>query len=540
MKPFLLLFLALLLGGSAFAQIASDDIDPKKLQKFLQDKAMEAQAGGEAFEMEPDNVREYLQEFGVDKEELKELDDEGIMNLLMTGLGMRRAAPFSDKALKGLEIPEGLRVEAFGEDLMERIEADEPGLTMDRIRELMVEYGADKEKVDAIPIEEFNDLVGQMMGQPPTPQDEKDTYRALRVQFEELLEGHRPAVTKAYESTVGMFDGEDLLAHGIVVDARGFILSKASELKDAEKLVCYIQGKEVPANVIKTWEPHDLALVFVEAENLVPIQWTQNALPPVGSFIASPNYNDDEPIGIGLVAVAPRSLRSNDLPFLGVGLEVDGDTVFFPVIAPDQAAEQAGLKAGDRVLLLNGKKPTSTAAFIAEIERQEPGDEITLKIQRDDEVLEKNVVLGSRTREISPMAQDLERMNKMSGEVSKVRAGFPKILQTDLPIEPNQIGGPLADLRGDVIGMNIARAGRIETYAIPASVILELLAPISFSQLAKEQTKPDAALAGKPKPAEASGPDRDELLDAMKAVKEAQRALEQAQEALQGALDAVK
>ena len=42
-------------------------------------------------------------------------------------------------------------------------------------------------------------------------------------------------------------------------------------------------------------------------------------------------------------------------------------------------------------------------------------------------------------------------------------------------LKPNECGGPLVDLDGRVIGLNIARAGRTETYAIPSEVILQLL-----------------------------------------------------------------
>ena len=38
---------------------------------------------------------------------------------------------------------------------------------------------------------------------------------------------------------------------------------------------------------------------------------------------------------------------------------------------------------------------------------------------------------------------------------------------------PEDCGGPLVDLEGRVLGINIARAGRVESYALPASVVRE-------------------------------------------------------------------
>ena len=55
--------------------------------------------------------------------------------------------------------------------------------------------------------------------------------------------------------------------------------------------------------------------------------------------------------------------------------------------------------------------------------------------------------------------------------LSDRRTGFPAVLQHDTVLEPNQCGGPLIDLSGKAIGINIARAGRTESYAIPDDVL---------------------------------------------------------------------
>jgi len=566
MKPQLSLFslLALLFvfAGSALAQIAPADIKPDKLQQFLQEKA---QAADGELDMTPDGIRKLLKEFGVDPKELEGLDDPGVMGLLMQGLGLRRAAPFSKEALEGLEVPKGLRVEAFGKELMKKIESED--VEWSDLRALLIEFGADKDEVAELKDEDLNDMVSQMMGNPPVSAEEKRIRTALREQFDELLEGHRPAVVRVYDSTVGFFDGQvdeddtNLLCHGIVVDARGFALSKASELKDATNLTANIQSNSLPATVVKTWEKHDLALVFVDAKDLVPVQWTSKKLPPVGTFIASPNYNSSEPIGVGLVAVAPRSLSNTGLPFLGIGLAMAEEDVIVTQVLPDSAADKGGLLKDDRVLKLNGIKPGSTAAFIAEIERHEPGDNVKIQLKRGDDTKSLDVELGSRNVQESKMAPDLERMNKMSGATSEVRSGFPKVFQTDLPVEPNQMGGPVADLRGHVIGMNIARAGRIETYAIPSSVILALLSPLDFSKLAKTQRqKLNAAKEGKPSAtasAAVAGSSKNagenatlasddmsairaQLVASLKALAQAREAVQQAENASREALEALR
>ena len=68
----------------------------------------------------------------------------------------------------------------------------------------------------------------------------------------------------------------------------------------------------------------------------------------------------------------------------------------------------------------------------------------------------------------------------MGGERSDFRDGFPSVIQTDIALEPEDQGGPVVTLDGEIIGLNIARAGRIKTYTLPSEVILELLEDVDF------------------------------------------------------------
>ena len=45
-------------------------------------------------------------------------------------------------------------------------------------------------------------------------------------------------------------------------------------------------------------------------------------------------------------------------------------------------------------------------------------------------------------------------------------------MQHDTVLDPDECGGPLLDTKGNVVGINIARAGRVVSYALPSSLIL--------------------------------------------------------------------
>jgi hypothetical protein len=66
----------------------------------------------------------------------------------------------------------------------------------------------------------------------------------------------------------------------------------------------------------------------------------------------------------------------------------------------------------------------------------------------------------------------------MSGGVSGRRRGFPEALRHDARILPDACGGPLLDLDGRAVGVNIAAHDLTCTLAIPASRVRALLAEL--------------------------------------------------------------
>jgi S1-C subfamily serine protease len=66
-------------------------------------------------------------------------------------------------------------------------------------------------------------------------------------------------------------------------------------------------------------------------------------------------------------------------------------------------------------------------------------------------------------------------MNRLGAILSRRNDSFPLVFQHDTPLFPEQCGGPVLDLRGNVIGLNIARQGRAASLAIPASAMATIV-----------------------------------------------------------------
>ena len=75
-------------------------------------------------------------------------------------------------------------------------------------------------------------------------------------------------------------------------------------------------------------------------------------------------------------------------------------------------------------------------------------------------------------------------MNQMGTSISARRDGFPAVIQHDSPLTANTCGGPLVSLEGKVIGINIARSGRVESFALPSDVVQSYLEDLKAGKYA--------------------------------------------------------
>jgi serine protease Do len=307
-----------------------------------------------------------------------------------------------------------------------------------------------------------------------------------------LKNAFKDVVVSANAATVLVRCAGKNVALGTVVSADGYVLTKASELM-GDPAVVLRDATERPATVVGVAEDHDLALLKVDGRGLTPVKWAAGAKTVVGQWVATTGMLD-APSAIGVLSVGPRKIPARS-GLLGV-LLADGGGAGAKVmqVVPDSPAEKAGIKVDDLIARVNDKAVDSREALVTTIRGFMPGQEVTLGVKRGEKQLDVRARLVGG---VGPGAR-AEMMNQMGGPLSLRNANFPTVLQHDTVLTPMQCGGPLVGLDGKVVGVNIARAGRVESYAVPADVILALLPDLESGKLApRSQEKPTTKPAEK-------------------------------------------
>jgi serine protease Do len=202
-----------------------------------------------------------------------------------------------------------------------------------------------------------------------------------------------------------------------------------------------------------------------------------------------------DPVAIGIVSVQIRNVQVKGRGFLGVSLTSDERGLKIREIVAGGPAKASGLLIEDRILELDGKKLDSTFTFTRLVSDRKAGDKVHLKLQRGEVIIEKEIALGDRGSVPGAGRSGIDPNNYMGSKISKRRTDFAAVMQTDLPLQATQCGGPVTDLDGNVVGVVIARSGRVETMVLPSDTIRQVLESVDFSK----EEKPTVAKTEAPK-----------------------------------------
>lgn len=324
--------------------------------------------------------------------------------------------------------------------------------------ELRVPFDVDRESAPKV---ELPDYVRNELSKPTAIEQLAD----LPSEFSDL-EAELDDACVEISSTLS--DGEELTIVGTLIKATPYVVSKNSMVGQNPSVT--IAGSIVKLEVLERDRGNDLVLLKSPAENALGIDITSGVgeVPSIGSFLITPELT-----GPGLISVMSTqpfaSLKQQSRGFLGVmpaDYKSKGGAVLQQV-TKDGAAERAGLEVGDVVTKLNEAAITTHRDMRRYLGTLDPNATVIATIIRGDEELEKTIRLGASPSSSNHAA---DQMNK-SGR----RDGFSNVIPHDADLKPANCGGPLFDLDGNFVGLNIARNSRVRSYAIPRSIIQQLV-----------------------------------------------------------------
>jgi serine protease Do len=286
--------------------------------------------------------------------------------------------------------------------------------------------------------------------------------KVTNAQADQIFKTLRAVNFEAKEVVYPIYSGRERVAYGISI-GDGKLLTKASEIISARGLFTVNRAKEaMMAQILGFYAEHDLAVLKVLGLKASAAKWADAETLNEGAFLASVR-SDGEAQAMGVLSVRERSIKSTDQGFLGVRMDRNeaGKGVRVENVERDSAAAAAGIRPGDVITMIEGKK---VKGFY----------ELSTRLLRDNKSMKvKPTLKGREVQENEP--RRLQRMDRMSGSQSRVRDDFGNVLQSDMELEANDAGLPVVDLEGRIVGMVIARAGRISTLILPGDDIAKTL-----------------------------------------------------------------
>lgn len=296
-----------------------------------------------------------------------------------------------------------------------------------------------------------------------------------------LLDKMNKVVAPTAPSVVAFMADNKLVAMGTVI-APGVVVTKLSEYELAKRkfsVVLTDVGKNVyDYRCLVVMREHDLMVVAAPGLKAPAVKLDRCKEVEVGDMVMSVSPLG-EALDCGIVSVAERSLRDEDVPYLGIATDPGWTNGGVKVVGVEAGAggHKSGLLAGDVILKINGKDVVGATGVRVAMTGIKPEEAFPVLIERDGKSVAMDMIATKRptpARRKVPR-RILETMDSMGNPRSVRRDGFPAVIQTDMPIPPEFTGCPVVDLEGKVVGIALSRAGRVETYVLPVWVCRSII-----------------------------------------------------------------
>ena len=292
---------------------------------------------------------------------------------------------------------------------------------------------------------------------------------------------HKTILTKV-RSIVEILSDNRIVAFGLVVDKDGWVLTKRTVLTGPtgpQRITCRLgDGKQFDARVVGESGAHDLALLKIPAAGLAAVLWGDADDLKVGRLIASLGPGPECLHYAVVAAVGCKNpgikgelpIRVEPAPAGTKSVQCSG----FPKERLDIDEVRGSLRPGDRITHVDDIATATVAEFATACDRRMQGPDslagewVKLTVERERKVEYVFVPLVAGPAPL-PIPWRDARWNLR-------RNGFPVVFCHDGGIASDRCGGPVVDRSGNVLGVNIARADPMQTFAIPSDVVQKVIA----------------------------------------------------------------
>lgn len=324
--------------------------------------------------------------------------------------------------------------------------------------ELTIPFDVQREGAPAVPLPKYE---GQTLA--PTV-----GYRELADLPEQFAELESKLDDSCLEITSSFGDEETLAVVGTMIRNTRLVISKSSRIGRHPKATR--DGDTIPLEILHRDATNDL--VILQAPKAlqygITLDFDVEQRLPAGRFLIAPDANGD-----GLVSIISsrrfQSRKQYSRGYLGVvpsTYKANEGAVLAEVIN-DGAANRAGLQTGDVITRLNDRDIKTQQALRQFLSSVDPNVTVTATVLRDEDELTKSIMLDAFPSLSNHAANQMDKSGR--------RDGFESVIPHDADLQPEDCGGPLFDLEGRFVGLNIARNSRVRSYALPSTIISKLI-----------------------------------------------------------------
>ena len=305
--------------------------------------------------------------------------------------------------------------------------------------------------------------------------------KALHTDGERVLSAFGKIGELAKQSKVTIMDGTKIRCQGTLISKDGLVVTKYSELEGARqpyRLVNKDIGRRFyRARLVAFDTETDLAILRSNVRPKVELEFGSTTGMEIGKWVVA-GVDKSPGLHAGIVSAFPRNIKKEggvigiimDRTRQGRGL----GGVAVESVAPGGPAQKAGVKRGDIIFAINDKEVLTSEKLRDAVMAHNPGDKVRVALKRESKKMEFEITLGYRNS-VFKDPRTRNRNDSLSVAVSKRRTGFERVIQHDTTMTTVDIGGPLLNLEGKLIGINIARANRVEFFAIPIEDVQRVL-----------------------------------------------------------------